>query len=125
MIVVAPATDGGVDLEELRTSDAGRDRAVRTVFHFINLIWRAELREACADSRPASLSSALDSWFPAEGDVVVEIDEIKPGLHVFAVLGELADVLGEILERLDITTRAAASHERAPGVDFPRSALRF
>src|SRR5204863_434353 len=70
-------------------------------------------------------SSALHSWFPAKGDVVVKIDEIEPGLHVFAVLGELADVLGEILERLDVAARAAASDERAPGVDFPRSALRF
>src|SRR5204863_4914216 len=39
--------------------------------------------------------------------------------------GEFADVLGEVLKRLDIAARTAAGHEAAPGLDFPRFAFVF
>src|SRR5256885_2083121 len=69
--------------------------------------------------------SPYQSWLAAESDVVVQIDELEPGLNIFAVLREVADVLGEGLKRLDITARSAACHIRAPGVDLPGGAFMF
>src|ERR1051326_8657102 len=63
--------------------------------------------------------------FAAKGDVIVEIDQIEPGLYVFAFLGKFPDIFGEVLQRFDVTAWTTARHEGAPGIDFPRGALVF
>src|SRR3954447_8305443 len=77
------------------------------------------------DSLLASLSSALRLRFAAKSDVIVEVDEIEPGLHVLAFLRKLADVLREILKGFHVSARAAALHETTPGVYLPCGPLRF
>jgi hypothetical protein len=45
--------------------------------------------------------------FPAEGDVIVEVEQIEPGFHVLACVIELGDAPGEHLERFNGAVRAA------------------
>src|SRR4030081_156749 len=58
--------------------------------------------------------------FPAERDVIVEVEVIVPGFHVFARLADVADALGEKLERFHIAIRAALIVISAPLLDLPR-----
>ena len=44
---------------------------------------------------------------PAEGDVIVEFEQIEPGFHVLARVIELGDALSEHLERFNVPVRAA------------------
>ena len=45
--------------------------------------------------------------FPAEGDVIVEVEQIEPGFHVLARVIELGDAPGEHFERFNVAVRAA------------------
>src|SRR5215212_6372912 len=103
MIGVAPTARSGVDLQKLRPPGAGRDRRSDTVlFH-----WRAKLCEAgVACIGMASRSSVLPLRLAAEGDVIVEVNDVEPGLHVLAFLRKFADVLCEILKRFHVPARA-------------------
>src|ERR1700704_4191211 len=58
--------------------------------------------------------------FPAESDVIVEVEVIVPGFHVFARLADGADGLGEKLEGFNIAIRAALIVISAPLLDLPR-----
>src|SRR5437764_9333607 len=98
MVTVAPATDGRVDFKELSAARAGRDWTLRSVSHL---------------------------WLAAEADMIVEIDQLEPCLYVFAIVGEFADVLGEVLKGLDVAARTSAHHECAPGIDLPGRAFLF
>ena len=45
--------------------------------------------------------------FPAEGDVIVEVEQIEPGFHVLARVIELGDAPGEHFERFNVAVRAS------------------
>ena len=59
-------------------------------------------------------------WLSAKGNQIVEIE---PGLDVFARGGEIADGVGEELQRLYIAIRTSALHEVTPLLNFPGGAL--
>ena len=61
--------------------------------------------------------------FPAEGDVIVEVEVIKPRFHIFASLADAADLLGEKLQRFDIAIWSALVMVGAPLLDLPRCAF--
>ena len=65
------------------------------------------------------------SCFPAEADVVVEIDGVEPRPDVFASLGVLPNVFGKKGLSFAITFRSPLFHVTGPGFDFPRSARRL
>jgi hypothetical protein len=65
------------------------------------------------------------SGFPAEADVVVEIDGVEPRLDVFASLGVLPNVFGKKGQSFAITFRSPLFHVTGPGFDFPRGARRL
>src|SRR3954467_11572476 len=117
MIIIAPSADGGIDLEKLSPTCAGRNWTMRSVFHVM-------ARTPAAPQSPAPPKEQVPRFAP-EGDVVVEIDQVKPGLHVFAFLRKFADVSGEVLKRFNVTARAASFHECAPGLDLPCGSRRL
>ena len=61
--------------------------------------------------------------FAAESDVIVEVEKIEPGLHVFAVGVELLHPPGEHFESFDVAIGPALGKVGAPLLDFPRGAL--
>ena len=63
------------------------------------------------------------SCLPAEGDMIIEIDEVKPGLNILTVFRELSNVFGKELERFDIAAWTPAIHETAPLIDLPGGAF--
>ena len=65
------------------------------------------------------------SGFPAEADVVVEIDGVEPRLDVFASLAELPDVFGKPGETLSIAVGPPLFHVSRPGFDLPRRSRSF
>ena len=65
-------------------------------------------RVECGPDVVARLRSAT------KGDVVVEVEQIEPGCHVLAILIELADALGEELQRFNVAIRAAPAEIGAP-----------
>src|SRR4051795_9376409 len=73
----------------------------------------------------AVAGSVLPLRLAAEGDVIVQVNEVEPGLHVFAFLRKFADVLCEILKRFHVSARAPPLHETTPGINLPRGPLCF
>lgn len=67
----------------------------------------------------------LLSRFPAERDVIVQVEIIEPCSDVFAGFADVADPLREKLERFDVTIGTALIQPRAPLLDFPRRALEW
>src|SRR3954466_3939180 len=67
----------------------------------------------------AVAGSLLPLRLAAEGDVIVQGNEVEPGLHVFPLLRKFAHVLCEILKRFHVSARAAALNEIAPGIYLP------
>src|SRR3979411_658807 len=57
--------------------------------------------------------------FPAESDVIVEVEIIVPGFHVFARLADVAYALSEKLECFHVAIRPALVVIGAPLLDFP------
>ncbi|MEY2439589.1 MAG: hypothetical protein QOI34_974, partial [Verrucomicrobiota bacterium] len=63
------------------------------------------------------------SRFAAEGDVIVEVEQIEPRFHVLARFIEFADSLGKKLQRLDIAVRGALIKVSTPLLNLPWGAL--
>src|SRR5450432_2692446 len=57
--------------------------------------------------------------FPAEGDVIVEVEVVEPGFHIFTGLAQIADALSEKLQRFHVAVRAALVEASAPLLDLP------
>src|ERR1700682_4499214 len=57
--------------------------------------------------------------FPAESDVIVEVEVIVPRFYVLAGLADVTDAFGKKLERFHVAIRAALIVISAPLLDFP------
>lgn len=61
--------------------------------------------------------------FPAKSDVIIKVEQVEPGLHIFSGWVKLFHTIGEHLERFDVTVRAALGKISAPLLNFPWSAF--
>src|SRR3954468_2198178 len=59
------------------------------------------------------------SGLSAESHVIVQVEIVEPGLHVFASLAEIADAFREEFQGFHVTIWTAFILERTPLLNFP------